>query len=216
MAENCSVGGVLSPHFLESCFCLSWQWKRDIVTRQTHSGPWASQTSSMGLSPHSLFLLMGKCLDYTSFLYPATLGLFPLWGCPYAQVRVHVPSSAARMSFCVCLQATCKGSRSSMAAHSKNKPQKWVEEAEVCGELEVPMGDGYMCVFLQGVACRLNILINASGRGRRKEKAGTGRYWHTIETSLVCLWPQGLLFCTFISAQCDHSCRFDLGRETAS
>lgn len=121
-----------------------------------------SQTSSLGLSaPHSLFLLMGKCLDYTPFLYPATLGLFPLWGYPYAQVRVHVPSSAARMSFCVYLQATCKGSRSSMAAHSKNKPQKWVEEAEVCGELEVPMGDGYMCVFLQGVACRLSILINA-------------------------------------------------------
>lgn len=96
-----------------------------------------------------------------TFSLPSNTRPFPLWGYPYAQVRVHVPSSSARMSFCVCLQATCKGSRSSIVAHSKNKPQKWVEEAEVCGELEVPMGDGYMCVFLQGVACRLNILINA-------------------------------------------------------
>lgn len=110
------------------------------------------------------FLSMGKCLDDTTFLHPAKLGLkfvFLLWDCRYAQVCVRVPISAARMSICVCLQATCKGTHSFMVAHGKNRPQNWVKEAKACGALKVPVGDGYMCVFVQGMVCRQNILISA-------------------------------------------------------
>lgn len=58
-----------------------------------------------------------------------------------------------------------------MLAHGKNRPQKWVEEAEACEALEVPMGVRYMYMFVQGMACRQNILISVQGRGRGREEA---------------------------------------------
>lgn len=79
-------------------------------------------------------------------------------------VCVHVPSSAVRMSVCVCtshLQRVTLFHGKNTSAHGKNRPQKCVEEAEACGALEVPMGVGYMFMFVQGVACRQNILVSA-------------------------------------------------------